>query len=103
MSIQEYHLVAVGWAILIVFLTLFWYANLRRLSVILKEHLATTRSRQSISGLPSVFVFLFRGDFKQTGDDRIVAVCNRLRKLLYGYLGAVGAYVVFLVICRPAV
>ncbi len=101
MSIHEFRVVAVGWAILIVFLTLFWYATLSRLSVILKEHLASTRSHQSVSGLPGVFMFLFRGDFKQTGDERLVAVCRRLRQLLYGYLGAVGAYVVFLVICRP--
>jgi len=101
MSTHEYHLVAVGWAILIVFLTLFWYATLRRLSVVLKEHLATTRSHQSITGLPGVFLFLFRGDFKRTGDERLVGVCLRLRKLLYGYLGAVAAFIVFLVICRP--
>jgi hypothetical protein len=101
MSTHEYRLIAIGWSLLIVFLTFFWYATLTRLSVVLKERLAATRSHQSLSGLPGVFLFLFRGDFKQTGDERLVAVCRRLRQLLYGYLGAIGAYIVFLVIFHP--
>jgi hypothetical protein len=48
----------------------------------------------------SVFRFLIRGSFKQTGDERLVALCMKLRKLLYGYMGATAAYVVFLVIMR---
>jgi hypothetical protein len=102
MNPYEYRLVAIGWALLLVFLTLFWYATLRRLSGVLKEHLAATRSHQSVTDLRSVVLFLFRGDFKQTGDERLVAVCRRLRQLLYAYLGSIGAYVVFLVIFRPS-
>ncbi len=101
MSTYEFRLIAGGWSILIVLLTLFWYATLRRLSVVLKEHLTATRSHQTLSGLPGVFVFLFRGDFNQTGDERLVSVCRRLRRLLFGYIGAIGAYIVFLVICHP--
>jgi hypothetical protein len=101
MSTHEYHLIAIGWSFLILFLTVFWYATLRRLSIVLKEHLEVTRSHQSLSGLPGVFLFLFRGEFKQTGDERLVAVCRRLRRLLYGYVGAIGAYIVFIVIFHP--
>lgn len=100
MSIEEYHLVAVGWSILIVFLTLFWYATLRRLSQVLNDRLNATRSHHSISGLPGVFLFIFRGEFKQTGDERLIAVCRRLRQLLYGYVGSILAYIVFLVLFR---
>jgi hypothetical protein len=101
MSSHDYHLIAAGWSLVIIFLTLFWYATLRRLSVVLKEHLAATRSHQSLSGIPGVLAFLFRGDFKRTGDERLVSVCRRLRQLLYGYIGAIGAYIVFIVIFRP--
>jgi hypothetical protein len=100
MSSHEFHLIAIGWAFLILFLTVFWYATLRRLSAVLKEHLAATRSHQSVSGFPDVVMFLFRGDFKQTGDERLVAVCRRLRQLLYGYIGSILAYVVFLFMFR---
>jgi hypothetical protein len=104
MSIQEYRYIAFGWALLILFLTVFWFATLRRLSVVLKERLAATRSHQSFSGgLPGVFLFIFRGEFKQTGDERLSAVCRRLRQLLYGYLGSVIAYFVFIVIFRPRI
>ena len=102
MNPYEYRLVAIGWALLLIFLAVFWYATLRRLSVVLKEHLAATRSHQSITDLRSVILYLFRGDFKQAGDERLVAVCRRLRQLLYAYLGSIGAYVVFLAIFRPA-
>ena len=101
MSIHEYRLVAGGWFLLILFLTIFWYATLRRLSEVLKDHLKSTRSHQSISGIPGLFLFIFRGEFKQTGDARMVAVCGRLRQLLYGYVGAVIAYFVFLAVCHP--
>ena len=101
MSTHEYHLVAIGWSFLILLLTLFWYATLRRLSVVLKERLNSTRSHQSVSGIPGVFLFIFRGEFKQTGDERLISVCRRLRSLLYGYFGCLGAYTVFLVIFRP--
>jgi hypothetical protein len=101
MSNHEYHLIALGWSVLIIFLTVFWYATLSRMKVILKERLSETRSHQSVSSLSGVFLFLFRGEFKQTGDERLVSVCARLRSLLYGYIGGVGAYIVFLVIMHP--
>jgi len=101
MSIQEYQYVVFGWAIILVFLTIFWYVTLRRLSDILKERLSATRSHQSISGLQDMFLFILRGEFKRTGDERLTGVCGRLRKLLYGYLGSIAAYIVFLVIYRP--
>jgi hypothetical protein len=101
MSIEEYRLVAGGWFLLILFLTVFWYATLRRLEGVFKEHLDATRSHQSIGGLTGMLQFIIRGDFRRTGDERMVGVCQRLRKLLYGYLGSVAAFIVFLVICRP--
>jgi hypothetical protein len=101
MSLHEYRLVAAGWFILILVLTIFWYATLSRLSVVLKEHLSATRSHQSVSGFIGLFLFLLRGEFKQTGDERIVSVCRKLRQLLYGYLGVTGAFFVFLVIYHP--
>jgi hypothetical protein len=101
MSIQEYDYIAVGWAIILVLLALFWYATLRKLTEILNERLKSIHSNQSISGIPGAFQFLIRGEFKQTGDERLVTVCRRLRQLLYGYLGGIGAYVVFIVIFRP--
>jgi len=102
MSIYEYRLVAGGWFLLLVCLTVFWYGTLRRLSDILKERLKNTRSRQPVpEGILGVFAFLYRGEFKQTGDERLAAFCRRLRQLLYGYLGVIGAYIVFLVMFRP--
>ena len=100
-SIEEFRLIATGWAILIVFLTIFWYATLRRLSVILKERLESTRSHQTVSGMGGLLNFLLRGEYDRTGDQKLIGVCRKLRKLLYGYLGAVGAYVVFMIYCRP--
>jgi hypothetical protein len=99
-SPEEFRLVAIGWGGLIIFLTLFWYATLNKLSGLLKERLKASGSSQEISGVGSVFRFLIRGSFKQTGDERLVALCMKLRKLLYGYMGATAAYVVFLVIMR---
>ena len=101
MSVHEYRLIAAGWFLLILVLTIFWYATLRRLADVVKEHLGSTRSHQSISGLPGLFLFLIRAEFKKTGDTRLIAVCTRLRQLLYGYLGAIGAYIVFMVIMHP--
>ncbi|MGA3171041.1 MAG: hypothetical protein ABSE62_08495 [Chthoniobacteraceae bacterium] len=98
MNASQIHLIAAGWSLLIVLLTMFWFFTLRRLEVILRERLAATRSHQSISGLKDMLAFLLRGNFKQTGDDRLVAVCGKLRKLLYGYLGCLGGYIVFLII-----
>jgi len=100
MSVEEFRDIAFGWAILLVFLMLFWYATLRRLSVILQERLGA-RLKASVSTLPGVFLFIFRGDFHEAGDDRLAAVCKRFRQLLYCYIGAIGAYIVFLVIFRP--
>ena len=101
MSEHEYRLIAGGWLLLILFLAFFWYATLRRLSEILKGRLASTRSHQSVSGVIGIILFLFRAEFKQTGDERLINLCLRLRQLLYGYLGSIGAYIVFLVIMRP--
>lgn len=101
MSNYEFHLIAAGWSLLILILTIFWYVTLRRLSEVLKSHLPSAHSAQSISGCLDVVRFLFSSGFKRTGDDRLIAVCERLRKLLYGYFGSIGAYVVFLVIMRP--
>jgi len=98
MSVHEFRLIAAGWFLLILLLTIFWFAMLHRLSAVLKERLASTRSHRSIKGPMGVVLFLFRSEFKQTGDERMIAVCSRLRRLLYGYLGGVGAYIVFLVI-----
>ena len=102
MSLHEYHLVAAGWLILILFLSVFWYATLSRLSGVLKERLSAKHFRESVPGLRGVFLFIMRGEFKETGDDRLIAVCRRLRQLLYGYLGSIGAYLVFVVVFRPA-
>jgi hypothetical protein len=101
MSHDEYRMIAVGWLLLLLFLTLFWYFTLRKLSQVLTEHLKSTCSHQDIAGLRGLFLFLMRGEYRQTGDERLVAVCARLRQRLYGYLGAIGGYIVFLVIFRP--
>jgi hypothetical protein len=102
MSLFKYRMIAEGWLLLIICLTMFWYAVLRRLSEILKERSKVTRSREPApEGMLGLFMFLFRGDFKQTGDERLASVCRRLRQLLYGYLGAIGAYLVFLAVFRP--
>jgi len=101
MSHGEYRIIAVGWLVLLLFLTLFWYFTLRKLSEVLAEHLKSTRSRQSVSGLGAIVRFLFRGEYKQTGDERLISICARLRQRLYGYLGAIGCYVVFLVLFHP--
>jgi len=100
MSRHEYHLIAIGWSAIILMLTVFWLATLRRLAEVLKQRLEETRSRQTFKGIPGVFMFLIRGEFKETGDQRIMDVCERLRKLLYGYMGATAAYVVFIVIMQ---
>jgi hypothetical protein len=101
MSSQEYYLVAGGWFLLLLLLGIFWYATLRRLSDVLKENLKTTRGREPITGFPALFRFIMRGEFEQTGDKRLMALCRRLRQLLYGYLGVIGAYFVFLVLMHP--
>jgi hypothetical protein len=103
MSTHEYHLIAVGWSILIIFLTVFWYATLSRLAVVLKDHLDAEGSHQSVPGIFGMFRFLVRGRFKQTGDARVIAICTRLRSLLLGYIGAAGAYIVFMIIMRTRV
>ncbi len=101
MSLEEYRLVAAGWFLLIFFLTVFWYFTLRRLAQIFKERFAATRSHEPApEGVLGLARFLIRGDFRNTGDERMAALCRRLRQLLYGYLGSVGAYIVFLVIFR---
>jgi hypothetical protein len=101
MSTQEYYFVAGGWFLLILLLTLFWYASLTRLAEILQENIKRTRSRNTVPGLGGLFLFIFRGEFKQSSDQRLVAVCKKLRTLLYAYLGSIGAYIVFLVFMHP--
>jgi len=101
MSNHEFHFVAVGWGVFILISTVFWYLILSRLTVILKDRLSSTRSHQSITGMFSVVRFIARGSFKQTGDERLTAVCERLRKSLYAYIGVVAAYIIFLVIMLP--
>jgi hypothetical protein len=101
MSIQEYYMVAGGWFLLILLLTIFWYASLSRLSEVLRENIKNTRSRETVPGIGGLFLFIFRGEFKQTTDVRLRAVCKKLRSLLYAYLGTIGAYVVFLICMRP--
>ncbi len=99
MSIEEYRWVAAGWFLLIFFLTVFWYFTLRRLAEVLKERITATRSHEPApEGVLGFARYLIRGDFRQTGDERMAALCRRLRQLLYGYLGSIGAYIVFLVI-----
>jgi hypothetical protein len=101
MSTREYYMVAGGWTLLILLLTLFWYASLTRLAAVLRENIKNTRSKESVPGLVGLFLFIFRGEFKLTSDQRLLGVCKRLRSLLYGYIGTIGAYVVFLVFMRP--
>jgi hypothetical protein len=101
MSSHEYWLVAGGWAVLIIVLTIFWYATLNKLAGLLKERLKETKSSQPITGVVSVFKYLVRGQFKQTGDERLMALCKKLRQLLYGYIGVTIAYFVFLELMHP--
>jgi hypothetical protein len=101
MSTHDFHLIAAGWFLLILFLTMFWYATLRRLSVVLSERLKSTGSKESIPGIPGLFLFIFRGEYKETGDARLIGICHRLRQLLYGYIGAIGAYIIFLILMHP--
>jgi len=100
MSTHEFRLIAAGWFLVLLFLTIFWYATLSRLATILKERPGVTRSGSG-SDFTSLFLFIFRGEFNQTGDARLIGVCKRLRSLLYGYLGGIFAYLVFLVLFRP--
>jgi hypothetical protein len=101
MSLYKYRLITGGWGFLIMLLTLFWYFTLRRLSEVMKAHVEATQSRESVPGFAGLFLYLFRGEFKKSDDQRFVAVCRRLRQPLYGYIGAVGAYVIFLVLMHP--
>ncbi len=100
-TVTNYRLILAGGFLLIFFMGVFWYAMLRRLEVVLKERLKSTRSQQVISGFRGMLGFILGGQFKQTGDDRLIGVCKRLRQLLFGYLGLIGAYIVFLVKCHP--
>ena len=102
MSHYQYLLIAGGWFLLLLLLTLFWLRTLRRLSEVLKEWLKSTRSHQVIpEGITGLFLYLFRGEFRRTGDERLIGVCQRLRQLLYGYVGGLGVYIIFLVMYRP--
>jgi hypothetical protein len=101
MGAYEYRLIAGGWLLALVFLGIFWFLILRRLAVVLKEHLDSTRSHYKIDGMRSLIGFLLSGAYNDTGDERQAAFCKRLRMLLFGYLGVIVAYIVFLVIYYP--
>jgi hypothetical protein len=103
MNPHEYRLVAGGGAILLIFLTIFWYVMLKRLSTLLGERLAGKGKKvgRKLDSVASVFLFLFRDEYKRSGDEVAISVCRRLRSLLYGYLGTIGAYVVFVIFFRP--
>lgn len=103
MSAFEFRMIAAGWLVMLVFLTLFWYLTLNRLSHLLKDNLDESGPVKVGPGFYGVFQFIMRGDFEKTRNDKLINVCRRLRQLLYGYLGVVGAYVVFLVVMRPHV
>jgi hypothetical protein len=97
----EYRMIAAGWLLMLVFLTLFWYLTLKRLEQLLKENLSGPGAPKLGPGIYGVFQFIMRGDYEKTRNDKLIGVCRRLRQLLYGYLGVTGAYVVFLVLMRP--
>ena len=101
MSLHNYRLIAGGWCVLILFLTLFWYFTLTRLAQILKENIKQSGSSQPPSNFAEIFLYVFRADYKQTRDTRLINVCDKLRKLLFAYVGALGAFIVFLVIMHP--
>jgi len=101
MSTQEYYLVAGGWFLLILLLSIFWYAALCRLAEVLAQYIKEKRTRETVPGLGGLFLYLFRGEFKRTGDARLKAVCQRLRSLLFAYLGSILGYIVFLVLLHP--
>lgn len=94
-------MIAMGWGAMVLFLAIFWWLMLTRLSQVLQERLNNSRSRRRLNGVADLFLFIFRAEFANSDDERLVGVCKRLRRLLYGYLGAVGAYIVFLVLFRP--
>lgn len=97
----EYRMIAAGWLLMLVFLTLFWFLTLKRLSQLLKENLGSAGAPTLGPGIYGVFQFIMRGDFEKTRNEKLISVCGRLRQLLYGYLGVTGAYIVFLVLMRP--
>ena len=101
MSPQKYEMIAIGWGMIVVFLAVFWWLMLSRLAQVLKERLKDSRMKREITGFGSLFQFVIRGEFRETKDDRLISVCRKLRQLLYGYLGIVAAYIVFLEIYRP--
>ena len=90
-----------GWGIIVIFLAIFWWLMLSRLAQVLQERLKDSRSERQLRGVGDLFLFILRGDFVASGDERLIGVCKRLRRLLYGYLGATGGYIVFLVLFRP--
>jgi len=102
MSVENYRTIAGGWALLILFLTAFWFLTLRRLSLILRAHLQETGGSGIAPGLAGMIPYLFRGDYKLSGDPRLISVCTKLRNLLYAYFGAIGAFLVFIVIMHPS-
>ena len=86
---------------MIIFLTLFWYFTLKKLSGIVDERLKASRSQRQVNGMKELFLFIFRAEFKETRDQKLISVCSKLRQLLYGYIGGIGAYIVFLVFFHP--
>lgn len=102
LSPEKFRLIAEGWLALLVFLTVCWGALLRRFAEILKARQLAARSRQETpAGIPGMLRFLLRSGYRHTGDDRLIAVCQRLRNLLFGYLGCVGGFAVFVILMRP--
>lgn len=101
MSLYKYELIAGGWTVLIVVLCMFWYALLSKLLQVVKAHLKETRSRQVVNGVSGMFRFVLRAEYMQTGDERLITLCTKLRKQLYAFLGCIGAYIVFLAVMRP--
>jgi hypothetical protein len=97
MSIHEYRLIGAGWFLLIAFLTIFWYFTLQRLGQVLRDNLPPGSPGAPGPGIGGLFIFVFRGDFVQSRNPRLVEVCKKLRKLLWGYVGGVLAFIVFVV------
>jgi hypothetical protein len=103
LTLHDYRLIAGGWFLLLLILGIFWFLMLSRLSDIIRAQLKANGSRDPGPTLSGMVPYIFRGDFRSAADPRIINVCKKLRKLLCAYFGAIGAYIVFLVIMRPPV
>lgn len=102
LSPEKFRLIVEGWLTLLVFLTFFWGALLRRFAEILQARQAAAGSRQAIpASVPGMLRFLLRAEYRKTGDGKLIAVCHRLRNLLFGYFGCASGFVVFVILMRP--